>query len=214
MKKVVLLGPPGAGKGTQAARLAGILGVPHISTGDIFRENIAAGTELGRIAKEYVEKGELVPDEVVVGMVRERLSRADAAGGYILDGFPRTLAQAEALEVAGELAPEVAVLLELPEEEVVARLSGRWTCPRCQRVYHERNNPPRNPGICDDDGEALIQREDDRPETIRRRLAVYREQTEPLLEYYRARGRLRVVDGGGPIEEVTCRISEATGGSS
>ncbi len=207
--RLVFLGPPGAGKGTQARRLADRYGIPQVATGDILREAIASGSELGQRARAYVERGELVPDEVMLAVVEERLRRADAQRGFILDGFPRTVAQAEGLDrllrrLGWRL--DAVVLFEVPEEALVRRLAGRWTCPACGRVFHDVYNPPRTPGVCDADSTRLVQREDDRPETVRRRLAVYAEQTAPLVEYYRARGLLHRVDGSRDPEAVTDAI--------
>ncbi len=203
---IVLLGAPGAGKGTQAKILAAKTGLPHISSGDIFRENLKQNTELGRLARGYMEKGELVPDEVTIAMIRERLSRPDCARGAILDGFPRTPAQAEALdEILKALKGQVDVVpfIQVPEEELVARLSGRWICRAQGHIFHERFNPPKVPGVCDYDGSELYQRPDDRPEVVRERIRVYHEQTAPLIAYYRERGLLREIDGTQPIERVT-----------
>ena len=203
---IVLLGAPGAGKGTQAKILAEKTGLPHISSGDIFRENLKNNTELGRLAREYMSKGELVPDDVTIAMIRERLSRPDCAHGAILDGFPRTPAQAEALdEMLRELNGQVDVVpfIQVPEEELVARLSGRWICRAQGHIFHEKFNPPKVPGVCDYDGSELYQREDDRPEVVRERIRVYHEQTAPLVSYYRERGLLREVDGTQNIEQVT-----------
>lgn len=212
--RVIFLGPPGAGKGTQAQRAAGRWGVPRIATGDMLREAVAAGSPLGRRAKAYLERGELVPDEVVIGLVAERLDREDARKGFVLDGFPRTVLQAEAL---GRLLAERGVALdrvldvEVGEEELVRRLAGRRSC-RCGASYHLQSSPPRAEGRCDACGEALVQREDDRPETVRRRLAVYRTETRPLTEYYRARGLLETVPGEGTVEEVFQAVVAAAEG--
>ena len=203
---IVLLGAPGAGKGTQAKILAQKLGLPHISSGDIFRENLKNDTELGRLAREYMSKGELVPDDVTIAMIRERLSRPDCAQGAILDGFPRTPAQAEALDgMLQELGGKVDVVpfIHVPEEVLVERLSGRWICRANGHIFHEKFNPPKVPGVCDYDGSELYQREDDRPEVVRERIRVYYEQTAPLIEYYRQRGLLREIDGTQSIEQVT-----------
>ncbi|NLC58169.1 MAG: adenylate kinase [Armatimonadetes bacterium] len=203
--RLVLLGAPGAGKGTLAKQLSTALGVVHISTGDIFREEVAAGSELGRKAKAYMDRGELVPDEVVIGMVKQRLARPDCKPGFILDGFPRTVPQAEALDafLQAQQMPLDAVLdIEVPEEVVVRRLSGRRVCRTCGAIYHVDNKPPKQEGICDLDQGELYQREDDQPEAIRRRLRVYAEATAPLADYYRQQGLLRPVDGTGSPEEV------------
>jgi adenylate kinase len=194
---LVLLGGPGAGKGTQAERLSGSLGVPQVSTGDLFRENLKNETELGLLAMGYMERGELVPDEVTVGMVRERLARADAARGAILDGFPRTTAQAEALEalLAG-LGFKLAAVpyIKVPEDVLLARLAGRRTCRACGAMYHDLFSPPQRPSVCDKCGGELYQRPDDTPETQKHRIEVYFEQTAPLIDYYREKGVLIEVD--------------------
>ena len=212
--RVILLGPPGAGKGTQAQRLTQTLGIPQVSTGDILRAAVAAGTPLGREAKATMDQGALVPDGVVIGIIRERLAAPDCARGYILDGFPRTAAQAEALgETLQALGtPLTAVLsITVEPEELVRRLSGRRTCGSCGAAYHLTTAPPRRAGLCDRCGGALLQREDDREETIRKRLAVYREQTAPLVAYYRGRGLLREVDGRGDIDDVFARVCRLLG---
>ncbi len=203
---IVLVGPPGAGKGTQAKIVAQRLGLPHISSGDIFRENLKNQTELGQIARGYMERGELVPDDVTIGMIRERLSRPDCARGAILDGFPRTPAQAEALDaMLADLGSQVTVVpyIHVAEDLLVERISGRWTCRAQGHIFHEKYNPPRQAGVCDFDGSALYQRPDDTADTVRRRIQVYLEQTAPLLDYYRQRGLLVEVDGAQPIEQVT-----------
>lgn len=213
--RVIFLGPPGAGKGTQAQRAAGRWGVPRIATGDMLRGAVAAGSPLGRQAKAYLERGELVPDEVVISLVAERLDRDDARKGFVLDGFPRTVTQAQAL---GRLLAERGVALdrvldvEVGEEELVRRLAGRRSC-RCGASYHVQLSPPRAEGRCDACGGALVQREDDRPETVRRRLAVYRTETEPLTEYYRAQGLLETVLGEGTVEEVSQAVVAAVEGA-
>ena len=202
---VVLLGPPGAGKGTQARLLSQALGIPHVASGELFREHVEGQTELGRLAQSYMDRGELVPDEVTIRMVMERLDRPDCADGAILDGFPRTVAQAEALAEAGTVLDRV-VLVDVPEDELVRRLSGRRTCPSCGAMYHVVSAPPRQPGICDACGATLVQRDDDQEATIRRRLQVYRAQTEPVAAFYRERGVLEVVDGTGTPDEVLQRL--------
>lgn len=209
---IVMLGPPGAGKGTQAALLAERLGIPHVATGDLFREALKAETELGLTAKSYMERGELVPDEVTVGMVRERLRQPDCAQGVILDGFPRTVEQAKALEgLLAELckAIDAVLFVDAEEDELVRRLSSRWTCRDCQAVYNLISNPPREPGKCDICGGPLYQRADDVPETVRNRIVVYREQTSPLIDYYQAQGLLVTVKSEGGIEHVQGKILEA-----
>jgi adenylate kinase len=210
--RIVLLGPPGAGKGTQAKRLAELYGLRHIATGDIFRTNVQQGTELGTLAKKYMDAGELVPDDVTVQMVVQAL--ADATTGYVLDGFPRTIAQAEALE--GELARRAeplsaALAFALDEELAVKRIAGRRSCASCGRPYNVELDPPAVPDVCDACGGRLIQRSDDEESTVRRRLAVYRENTEPLVRFYAERGLLREVDANGTENEVTHRAVAALG---
>lgn len=202
---IVLLGGPGAGKGTQAERLAENVELPQVSTGDLFREHLKQETDLGLLAKQYMEQGELVPDEVTVGMVRERLSRPDAAEGAILDGFPRTIAQAEALEaLLDDLGTELSHVfyIKVPEDVLLKRLSGRWTCRSCGAMYHEIFSPPEEPGVCDRCGGELYQRPDDTPETQRHRIEVYFEQTAPLIEYYGRKGLRVDVDGRQGIKEI------------
>ncbi len=201
--RLVLLGPPGAGKGTQAAKLASRYRLDHISTGDILRQNVADGTELGRQARAFMDRGDLVPDDLVVAMLVERLG--SASSGFILDGFPRTVAQAEALGEALRdrgLDLDAVLSFEIDPEAVVARLSARRTCPVCQRAYNLMSAPPRTDEVCDDDGAGLIQRDDDRPEVIRRRLQVFDEQTAPVRAFYDGRGLVRPVDAEGTEEEV------------
>jgi adenylate kinase len=206
---MVLLGGPGAGKGTQAERLAEALDIPQVSTGDLFRENLKNETQLGKLAKGYMERGELVPDEVTVGMVRERLSRPDAERGAILDGFPRTLAQAEALQdLLADLGFELAVVpyIKVPEDVLLDRLAGRWTCRACGAMYHQLFSPPQVPGVCDRCGGELYQRPDDTPETQKHRIEVYFEQTAPLIDYYRDKGLLVEVDGRPGIDEIQAEL--------
>ncbi len=202
---LVLLGLPGAGKGTQAEFLCRQLGIGHLTSGEMFRDHIRRRTPLGEKARPYVEAGQLVPDDITIAMVLEELEGPRCVRGCLLDGFPRTLAQARALDEAlarrGK-AIDAVVYLHVPEEELVRRLSGRWTCSRCGAVYHERNSPPHTPGVCDACHGPLYQRDDDRPEVVRRRLAVNRAQMEELLQYYRAQGKLKEVDGAQGIEEV------------
>jgi adenylate kinase len=208
--RLALLGVPGAGKGTQAKRLGDRFGLRHIATGDIFRDNLARGTELGVLAKGYMDAGELVPDDVVVRMVGDALDQAP--DGFVLDGFPRTVPQAEALErhLAEREAPLHAVLaLDLPDEVAVKRLAGRRTCADCQLSYNVELSPPAVPGVCDRCGGRLVQREDDREETVRERLRVYHASTAALVEYYRARGLLREVSGVGTIEQIYARILQS-----
>ncbi|MGD9315433.1 MAG: adenylate kinase [Anaerolineae bacterium] len=206
---LVLLGGPGAGKGTQAERLSDALAVPQVSTGDLFRENLKNDTELGLLAKGYMERGELVPDEVTVAMVRERLSRPDASAGAILDGFPRTIAQAEALgALLADLGSKLAVVpyIKVAEDVLLARLAGRWTCRKCGAMYHQLFGPPKEEGVCDRCGGELYQRPDDTPETQKHRIKVYFEQTAPLIDYYREQGLLVEVDGGPGIDEIQAEL--------
>jgi adenylate kinase len=210
--RLVLLGPPGAGKGTQAKRVAGHYGIPNISTGDIFRSNVAEMTELGELAKSYMDEGDLVPDDVTIAMVRERLGRDDTDPGFLLDGFPRTVPQAEAMNgILDEydIALDAVLKLQVDDDEVVRRLSGRRVCRSCGHAFHIEFDPPTREGICDICGGELYQRDDDRPETIRRRLDVYHAQTRPLVEYYETRDLLRFVIGTGAVDEVTARAIEA-----
>ncbi|MEN6481774.1 MAG: adenylate kinase [Anaerolineaceae bacterium] len=211
-KYIVLLGPPGAGKGTQAQIISEKYGLAHISSGDIFRENLKAQTELGKLAQGYMNRGELVPDDVTIAMIKERLSRPDCVAGVLLDGFPRTPAQAEALSsmLAETHAKINSVLyISVPSEVLVERLSGRWTCKAQGHVYHEKFNPPVDAGKCDLDGSELYQREDDQPATVERRIRVYMEQTAPLIAFYHSAGVLVEVDGTQPIEAVTKKMLEA-----
>lgn len=203
---IVLLGPPGAGKGTQAKLLIEKTGLVHISSGDIFRENIKNRTELGQLAQTFINKGELVPDDVTIAMIQERFSRPDCAQGAILDGFPRTKAQAEALEKMlegfdGQV--DLVPFITASEEVLVERLGGRWSCRSQGHVYHEKFNLPKVSGICDLDGSELYQREDDKAETVKRRILVYMKDTSPLIAFYTRQGKLIKIDGAQPIEQVT-----------
>lgn len=210
--KIIMLGAPGAGKGTQALQIAEKYNIPHISTGDIFRANIKNGTELGKKAKSYIDSGNLVPDALTCDLVVDRIARDDCSGGYILDGFPRTIAQADALETAlAKLGTEIdfAIDVEVPDDVIVERMSGRRSCPNCGAVYHVKYNPPKKEGYCDECGTGLVQREDDRMETVQKRLAVYHTQTQPLIDYYSRKGVLHRVDGTRKVEQVfdeICRI--------
>jgi len=206
---LVLLGPPGAGKGTQAERLVEDFGLPYYSTGIILREAVAEESELGREAKKYMDEGELVPDDLINKVIAERLDSGEADDGFLLDGFPRTIGQAEMLEKTLEgRGRELAgvLLIDAPDDEVVRRLSGRRTCAKNSHVYHVDFDPPKNEGVCDQDGSRLIQRDDDKPETVRKRLSVYHDQTEPLIKWYEDRGLLRRFDGARPPDEVHDRI--------
>ena len=203
--KIIMLGAPGAGKGTQAKMLAAKYGIPHISTGDIFRANIKNNTELGQKAKTYMDKGELVPDSLVVDLIMDRFKEADCANGYVLDGFPRTIPQAEALDNAlkanGEKV-DFAINVEVPDENIINRMSGRRACVGCGATYHIKYNPTKVEGVCDACGEKLILRDDDKPETVKNRLSVYHEQTQPLIDYYNKAGVLAEVDGTKDMEDV------------
>jgi adenylate kinase len=206
--RVILLGPPGAGKGTQAGTIAATYQIPHISTGDILRANVRQGTELGREAKRFMDAGDLVPDEVIIGMVGDRLAQSDAAQGFLFDGFPRTVPQAEALEslLLDRGQPlDVVLRLAVDEDEVVTRLTGRRTCTSCGAVFHVAHQPPAAEGRCDACGGELVQRDDDREDVVRNRLEVYRRSTEPLEEFYWNRGLLRDVEAVGTVEEVSER---------
>jgi adenylate kinase len=206
--RIVLVGPPGAGKGTQAQFIASHLSIPKISTGDIFRANVSQGTPLGQEAKKYMDAGDLVPDEVTIAMVKDRLADDDAQDGFLLDGFPRNVRQAEVLdEMLDGMGVKLDVVLELvvDDDEVVRRLSGRRTCRTCAHVWHLDFDPPSKPGVCDHCGGELFQRDDDREETIRHRLEVYAEQTAPLVGFYADAGVLVGIDATGPVEDVTER---------
>ncbi len=210
--RLVLVGPPGAGKGTQAEFIAERFSVPQISTGDIFRANVSGGTELGNLAKKYMDAGDLVPDQVTNAMVRDRLGEPDAAAGFLLDGFPRNVAQAYELDgILGELGNSLDVVLELivDNDEVVRRLSGRRTCRQCKHVLHVGYDAEASGGVCDRCGGELFQRDDDKAETVRHRLDVYVEQTAPLVEFYAKRGQLVGIDATGSVEDVTDRAISA-----
>ena len=209
-RAVIFLGPPGAGKGTQAKRVAEQYGVPHLSTGDMLRDNVARGTDLGRKARPVMGSGALVPDDIVLAMVEERIARPDCAGGFIFDGFPRTLAQAEALNRILEqldFGEPLVIFFRVTDEVLMRRLSGRRTCKACGEIYNIYDRPPRVQGRCDKDGGELVQREDDRPEVIRERLAAYEKQTMPLVEYYRGLGVLKPIDGAEDIGSVARALS-------
>jgi adenylate kinase len=214
MSRVIFLGAPGAGKGTQARRLAAHSGVPQVATGDMLREAVTEGSPLGREAKRFMDQGALVPDEVVIGLVDERLARPDAAGGYVLDGFPRTVAQAEALDALlqrrGQELDRV-VFFDVSRGELLRRLTGRRVCRRCGTAFHLVSAPPKVEGRCDQCGGELYQRDDDAEGTVARRLDVYQTQTAPLLDYYRRRGLLAQVAGEGPVDQVAASIQKAVG---
>ena len=205
---LVLLGPPGAGKGTQAELLEKKLRVPHISTGNILRDAIKNKTPVGMEAKAFVDAGNLVPDEVIIGVIKERLSGKDCEAGYIFDGIPRTIVQAKTLDDQGVVI-DVVLQIDVPDEEIVSRLSGRRACPECSMTYHVKSNPPKKDGICDSCGEKLIVRNDDDEKTVQNRLRAYHEQTAPLTEYYKAQGKLRTVRGREILTETTTAVFKA-----
>lgn len=212
--RIILLGAPGAGKGTQAVVLSEKFLIPQISTGDIFRANIKQGTELGKRAKEFMDQGLLVPDELVVDIVKDRLQQKDCANGYILDGFPRTIPQAKALDealVEMETNIDYALNVEVQDAVIIERMSGRRVCTSCGATFHVKYNMPKTENTCDACGGTLIQRDDDQPETVQKRLSVYHEQTKPLIHYYEQQGKLITVDGVGQLEEVSERILKALG---
>lgn len=212
--KIIMLGAPGAGKGTQAKKIAEKYSIPHISTGDIFRANIKNNTELGQKAKTYMDKGELVPDELVVDLIMDRFKEADCANGYVLDGFPRTIPQAEALDkalTANNEAVDFAINVEVPDENIINRMSGRRACVGCGATYHIQFNAPKVEGVCDTCGEKLILRDDDKPETVKNRLSVYHEQTQPLIDYYSKKGVLAEVDGTQAMDDVFNAIVNVLG---
>ena len=212
--KIIMLGAPGAGKGTQAKKIAEKYHIPHISTGDIFRANIKNGTELGKKAKTYMDQGLLVPDELTVDLVIDRVGQDDCKDGYILDGFPRTIPQAECLDAALEKRGEkvdFAINVEVPDENIVNRMSGRRACVGCGATYHIKYNPTKVDGVCDACGEKLVLRDDDKTETVQKRLGVYHDQTQPLIDYYTSQGILRTVDGTVDIDDVFRAITEFLG---
>ena len=214
MKNLVFLGPPGSGKGTQAAKLANEINVKHLSTGDLLRSAVKEGTELGKKAQGYMERGELVPDELLVGLIESKLNSGDLNNGFILDGFPRTVPQAEALKnmfVKNDKALEAAILLDVSDDEVVNRLSGRWFCPTCQKTYSYPANQPRVEGKCDDDGAELQRRKDDQPEVVRNRLEVYKKQTQPIEDFYRNESILVAVNGEQPPAKVFDDLLDVVG---
>ncbi|MCI8866440.1 MAG: adenylate kinase [Lachnospiraceae bacterium] len=212
--KIIMLGAPGAGKGTQAKKIAEKYGIPHVSTGDIFRANIKGGTELGKKAKSYMDQGQLVPDDVTIGMLLDRISQADCENGYVLDGFPRTIPQAksltDALNARGEKM-DYAVDVDVPDEAIVTRMGGRRACVKCGATYHVAFNPPKAEGVCDACGDTLVLRDDDKPETVQKRLTVYHDQTQPLIDYYRNEGILVTVDGTKELNQVFTDIIAVLG---
>ncbi|MFJ2068235.1 adenylate kinase [Streptomyces albidoflavus] len=213
--RIVLVGPPGAGKGTQAAFLAKNLSIPHISTGDLFRANISQGTELGKQAKSYMDAGNLVPDEVTIGMAEDRMAQSDAENGFLLDGFPRNVSQAKALDVslkAQGVALDAVLDLEVPEDEVVKRIAGRRICRNdSSHVFHVEYSKPETEGVCDVCGGELYQRADDKEETVRKRLEVYHNETEPIIDHYKAQGLVVTISALGKVDEVTARAMAALG---
>ena len=212
--KIIMLGAPGAGKGTQAKMIAEKYGVPHVSTGDIFRANIKEGTELGKEAKQYMDQGLLVPDELTVKILLDRVAKDDCKNGYVLDGFPRTIPQAEVLDKAlNELGDKIdyAIDVDVPDENIVKRMGGRRACLTCGATYHIEHVPPKKEGICDKCGSELVLRDDDKPETVKNRLSVYHEQTQPLIDYYTEKGVLRTVDGTQDMKDVFAAIVKILG---
>lgn len=212
--KIIMLGAPGAGKGTQAKQIADKYSIPHISTGDIFRANIKNGTELGKKAKQYMDQGALVPDELTCDLVMDRIQQDDCKNGFVLDGFPRTIPQAEALDAAlGKINEKMdyAIDVDVPDENIVNRMSGRRACLNCGATYHLISIPPKVEGICDRCGSEIVLREDDKPETVQKRLKVYHEQTQPLIEYYSGKGVLKEVDGTQPMDDVFAAIVKILG---
>lgn len=212
--KIIMLGAPGAGKGTQAEKICEKYKLIHISTGDIFRENIKNNTELGKLAKGYMDAGELVPDEVVIDLVVDRITKKDCEDGFVLDGFPRTIPQAESFDEAlakSDMKIDYAINVEVADEVIINRISGRRACPKCSAIYHTEFNPPKVEGVCDNDGAEIIQRNDDKPETVLNRLKVYHEQTQPLIDYYENKDCLRTVDGSKSTSEVFDKIVNILG---
>ena len=212
--KIIMLGAPGAGKGTQAQMIAEKFNIPHISTGDIFRANIKNGTELGKKAKEFMDKGQLVPDELTVELLLDRVAKEDCKDGYVLDGFPRTIPQADVLtNELDKLGDHVdyAINVDVPDENIVRRMSGRRACLKCGATYHIEHIPPKQEGICDKCGSELVQRDDDKPETVNNRLAVYHEQTQPLIDYYDGKGIVKNIDGTQDLEAVFADITAILG---
>ena len=212
--KIIMLGAPGAGKGTQAQMIADQYHIPHISTGDIFRANIKNGTELGKKAKDFMDKGQLVPDELTVQILLDRVAQEDCTNGYVLDGFPRTIPQADVLDSElGKLGDKVdyAINVDVPDESIIHRMSGRRACLKCGATYHIEHIPPKQEGICDKCGSELVQREDDKPETVKNRLSVYHEQTQPLIEYYTQKHILKTVDGTRDMKDVFNDITAILG---
>jgi adenylate kinase len=214
LMKIIMLGAPGAGKGTQAKKIAEKYQIPHVSTGDIFRSNIKEGTQLGRKAKEYMDQGALVPDELTIGMLMDRIQQEDCKNGYVLDGFPRTIPQAESLQKAiTEMGQKIdfAINVHVPDENIINRMSGRRACISCGATYHIVYNPSKVPGICDVCGSELVLRDDDKPETVKKRLAVYHDQTRPLIDYYKEAGVLVNVDGTQELNKVFSDITVILG---
>jgi adenylate kinase len=214
LMKIIMLGAPGAGKGTQAKKIAEKYQIPHVSTGDIFRSNIKEGTELGRKAKEYMDQGALVPDQLTIGMLLDRIQKEDCKDGYVLDGFPRTIPQAESLQKAiTEMGQKIdfAINIDVPDENIINRMSGRRACISCGATYHIVYNPSKEPGICDVCGSELVLRDDDKPETVKKRLSVYHAQTRPLIDYYKEAGVLVNVDGTQALNKVFSDITDILG---
>ena len=212
--RLIILGAPGAGKGTQAVNISKHLNIPHISTGDIFRANIKGNTELGKKAKAYIDKGELVPDELTVDLVKDRLKDADCSNGFILDGFPRTIPQAEYLDnILSQMGVnlDVALLIDVNDDEIIKRMSGRRVCTKCGMTYHIKYNPTKVEGICDSCNSPVVLRADDGPETVLKRLQAYHKQTQPLIQFYKASGKLKTAEGSDTLEETSNRVKQVLG---
>ncbi len=211
MMRLIFLGLPGAGKGTQSERISKIFNIPQISTGDILRENVKKGTEIGKKAKSYMDEGKLVPDSIIIDMIKERLSANDCSEGYILDGFPRNIDQAKALETFSKI--DKVIFIDVPTDVLIERLTGRRTCRKCKAVYHIKYNPPKNPDVCDLCGGELFQRDDDKVEVVQKRIDTYNSKTKPLIDYYKKKNILIIIDGNRNIDEITTDIEKKVKGN-